>query len=70
MGCLLSVEWRVHYNHPSPMLTLKTYVHSMQGEETDLSFADFSTPSAPKRPYTGPLLNHDSDNENALGLTG
>ena len=52
------------------MLTLKTYAHSMQDEETDLSFADFSAPSAPKRPYTAPLLNDDPNNENAPDLTG
>jgi hypothetical protein len=52
------------------MLTLKTYAHSMQDEETDLSFADFSAPSAPKRPYTAPLLNDDPTNENAPDLTG
>jgi hypothetical protein len=38
-------------------------------EETDLSFADFSTRSAPKRPYTAPLLSDDLDNENAPDLT-
>ena len=37
----------------------------MQDEETDLSFADVNTSSAPKRPYTAPLLNDDPDNENA-----
>ena len=52
------------------MLTLKTYAHSMQDEETDLSFADFGTEQAPKRPYTAPLLSDDSDNENAPDLTG
>jgi hypothetical protein len=51
------------------MLTLKTYAHSMQDEETDLSFADFNTPSAPKRPYTTPLLNDGPDSENAPDLT-
>ncbi len=51
------------------MLTLKTYAHSMQDEETDLSFADFGTPSAPKRPYTAPLLSDDPTNENAPDLT-
>jgi hypothetical protein len=52
------------------MLTLKTYAHSMPDEETDLSFADFGTKSAPKRPYTAPLPNDDPDNENAPDLTG
>jgi hypothetical protein len=52
------------------MLTLKTYAHSMQDEETDLSFADFSTSSSPKRPYTAPLLSDDPDSENAPDLTG
>ena len=42
----------------------------LQDEETDLSFADFSAPSAPKRPYTAPLLSDDTDNENAPDLTG
>ena len=54
--------------HSSTMLTLKTYAHSMQDEETDLSFADFNTPSAPKRPYTTPLLNDGPTNENAPDL--
>ncbi len=50
-----SVRWVAdQLGHASPMLTLKTYAHSMQEEETDLSFADFSTRSAPKRPYTAP----------------
>ncbi len=40
----------------------------MQDEETDLSFADVNTSSAPKRPYTAPLLNDDPDNENAPDL--
>ncbi len=31
----------------------------------DPSFADVNTSSAPKRPYTAPLLNDDPDNENA-----
>ena len=35
-----------------------------------MSFADFSTRSAPKRPYTAPLLSDDPDNENAPDLTG
>ncbi len=42
----------------------------MQDEETDLSFADVNTSSAPRRPYTAPLLNDDPDNENAPDLTG
>ena len=66
-----SVRWVAdQLGHASPMLTLKTYAHSMQEEETDLSFADFSTRSAPKRPYTAPLLSDDPDNENAPDLTG
>ena len=52
------------------MLTLQTYAHSMQDEETDLSFADFSAPSAPKRPYTAPLSNDGPNNENAPDLIG
>ncbi len=40
----------------------------MQDEETDLSFADVNTSSAPKRPYTAPLLKDDPDNENAPDL--
>jgi hypothetical protein len=52
------------------MLTLKTYAHSMPDEETDLSFADFSTGSSPKRPYTAPLLNESPDSENAPDRTG
>ncbi len=51
------------------MLTLKTYAHSMPDEEADLSFADFSTGSSPKRPYTAPLLNESPDSENAPDLT-
>jgi hypothetical protein len=50
------------------MLTLKTYAHSMPGEETDLSFANFSTGSSPKRPYMAPLLNESPDSKNAPGL--
>jgi hypothetical protein len=66
-----SVRWVAdQLGHASPMLTLKTYAHSMQDEETDLSFADFGSPSAPKRPYTAPLLSDGSDNENAPDLTG
>ncbi len=42
----------------------------MQGEETDLSFADFKTPSSPKRPDTALLLDDGPDNENAPDLTG
>jgi len=65
-----SVRWVAdQLGHSSPMLTLKTYAHSMQDEETDLSFADFGTPCAPKRPYTAPLLNDDPNNENAPDLT-
>ena len=56
--------------HASPMLPLKTYAHAMQDEETELSFADFSTGSSPKRPYTAPLLNETPDSENAPDLTG
>jgi hypothetical protein len=52
------------------MLTLKTYAHSMQDEETDLGFADFTASSAPKRPYPAPLLSDDPDSENAPDLTG
>jgi hypothetical protein len=40
----------------------------MQDEETALSFADVNTSSAPRRPYTAPLLNDDPDNENAPNL--
>jgi len=66
-----SVRWVAdQLGHSSPMLTLKTYAHSMPEQETDLGFADFSTPSAPKRPYTAPLPTHDSDNKNAPDLTG
>jgi glutathione S-transferase len=36
------------------MLTPKAYAHSMQDEETDLSFADFNIASVPKWPYTAP----------------
>ena len=65
-----SVRWVAdQLGHSSPMLTLKTYAHSMQDEETDLSFADFSTQLAPKRPYTAPLLSDDPDNENTPDLT-
>ncbi len=42
----------------------------MQGEETDLSFADFKTPSSPKRPDTALLLDDGPDNENAPDLSG
>jgi hypothetical protein len=42
----------------------------MQDEETDLSLADFKTPSSPKRPETALLLNDGPDNENAPDLTG
>ena len=42
----------------------------MQDEETDLSFADVNTSSAPRRPYTAPLLSDDSDNKNAPDRTG
>jgi hypothetical protein len=48
--------------HSSPMLTLKTYAHSMQDEETDLCFVDFTALSAPNGPIrpltkTGPKRN-------------
>jgi len=55
---------------PRAVLTLKTYAHSMHDEETDLSFADFSTRAEPKRPYTAPFLSDDPDSENAPDPTG
>ncbi len=36
--------------HSTPMLTLRTYAHSMREEEADLGFADFAT--APERTVT------------------
>jgi hypothetical protein len=42
----------------------------MQDEEADLSFAGFGTLSAPKRPYTAPLLSDGPDRENAPDLSG
>ena len=66
-----SVRWVAdQLGHASPMLTLKTYAHSMQDEETDLSFADFGSALAPKRPYTAPLSSDHADSENAPDLTG
>lgn len=60
-----SVRWTVDpLGHASPMLTLKTYAHAMREEETDLSFADFGGPG---RPYTAPVFDAASEDENAPG---
>jgi hypothetical protein len=41
----------------------------MQEEEADLSFTDFSIPSARNRLYTAPLFSEGPDSENAPDLT-
>ncbi len=66
-----SVRWVAdQLGHSSPMLTLKTYAHSMREEEADLSFADFTNSSSPRRPYTAPDSSADAVNEIAPDPTG
>jgi hypothetical protein len=66
-----SVRWVAdQLGHASPMLTLKTYAHSIREEEMDLGFAEFHTIESPGRPYTAPAPEGDPTNENAPDLTG
>ncbi len=61
-----SVRWVAdQLGHSSPMLTLKTYAHSIREEEADLSFADFTDSSSPKPPYTAPDSSVEVDSQNA-----
>jgi hypothetical protein len=64
-----SVRWVAdQLGHASPMLTLKTYAHSIREEEVDLGFAEFHTVEGPGRPYTAPAPDDDPTNENAPDL--
>jgi len=66
-----SIKWVAdQLGHASPMLTLKTYAHSMREEEADLSFADFADLESSGRLYPSPNQSNDLDDENAPDLTG
>jgi hypothetical protein len=63
-----SLRWVAdQLGHQNPEFTLRTYAHLMPQEETDLSFADFG---GTKRPYTAPVSEAATANENAPGASG
>ena len=65
-----SVRWVAdQLGHASPMLTLKTYAHSIREEEADLSFADFASENVAKRLYTSPTTERKRATQNAPDLT-
>jgi Phage integrase family len=64
-----SVRWVAdQIGHSSPMLTLKTYAHTIREEEMDLSFADFEVRDGSERLYPAPSQSAEGDSENAPGL--
>ena len=74
-----SVRWVAEQlGHANPELTLRTYAHVLQHEETDLSFADFAQGDIPSARESATRLNApqahprpagETTNENAPAAT-